>query len=290
VQHQFDNLWSAGLTFYSNDIYGYAQSVPLAQVVIDPADTPDPNDTVPAIVDPVRYFNADAARSLGIEMTVVKRTTRYLSGSFSLELSRTTGTNSDANRTFLIAELGQGSNNYQTEEGIRSNPLLWDRPWAATLTLDWYVGDRSSPSILGWSMPRNWSLNLLLRAWAGQRYTERIIAPDGSTQLSPDTYGLLGPYRSTVDFKLSKFFYLDQRSKLTFFLEGRNLLNHDNYRRVNGWTGQGYHRGNWDGDIASERLNGSPRQVGTEEYVEDYVDPSYLTDPRTLLMGVSYEW
>jgi len=290
VQHEFDNLWSAGVTFYSNDIYGYAQSVRLDQVVIDPQDTPDPNDKVAVVVNPVRYFNADAARSLGVELSIVKRTTRYLSGSFTLELQRTTGTNSDANATFLSAELGQGNSDFQTEQGIRNVPLLWDRPWSATLNLDFYVGRKNPPELLGWSMPRNWSANLLVRVWSGQRYTQRVITETGSVQNSADTFGKLGPYRSTVDLKISKFLYLDDKRKLTVYLEGRNIFNHDNYRRVNPWTGEGYFRGNWDGDIASQRLNGSPRSVLTTDYAEDFVDPSYRTNPLTLIMGVSYQW
>ena len=290
VQHEFSNLWSAGITFYSNDIYGYAQSVRLDQVVIDPQDTPDPNDKVAVIVNPVRYFNADAARSLGVELSIVKRTTKYLSGSFTFELQRTTGTNSDANATFLSAELGQGNSDFQTEQGIRNVPLLWDRPWSVTLNLDFFVGPQHPPRLLGWTLPKNWSANLLARAWSGQRYTERVLTGEGSVQNSADTYGKLGPYRSTIDLKLSKFFYLDARRKVTIYVEGQNILNHDNFRRVNPWTGEGYIRGNWDGDIASQRLNGSPRMVSTDEYVEDYVDPSYRTNPLTWIMGVSYQW
>ena len=290
IQHEFENLWSAGLTFYSNDIYGYAQSVALDQVVIDPQDTPDPNDKVAVVVNPIRYFNADAARSIGMELSIVKRTTRYLSGSLTFELQRTTGSNSDANATFLSAELGQGNPDFQTEQGIRNVPLLWDRPWSVTLNLDFYVGEKHAPQLLGWTLPKNWSANLLLKAWSGQRYTERVLTENGSVQNSSDTYGKLGPYRSTLDLKLSKFYHLDEKRRVTIYLEARNILDHANYRRVNPWTGEGYIRGNWDGDIASQRLNGSPRTVSTIDYVEDYVDPSYRTDPRTLILGVSYQW
>ena len=33
---------------------------------------------------------------------------------------------------------------------------------------------------------------------------------------------------------------------MTFFLEGRNLLNHKNYRRVNPCTGEGYQLGDYN--------------------------------------------
>ena len=88
VQHEFGGLWSLGVTFFNRDIYDYAKSVSLRPVDIGADDTPDPDDTGSVPISPVRYFNGDSARSLGVELTVIKRTTRWLSGSASLELQR----------------------------------------------------------------------------------------------------------------------------------------------------------------------------------------------------------
>ena len=89
---------------------------------------------------------------------------------------------------------------------------------------------------------------------------------------------------------MAKWFNVDDRHRMTVYLEVRNLFDHDNYRAINPWTGQGFHRGNWDGNIASQRANGSQRSVNTESYVEDFVNPSYRTDPRMFLVGVNYRW
>jgi hypothetical protein len=59
---------------------------------------------------------------------------------------------------------------------------------------------------------------------------------------------------------------------------------------VNPWTGEPYHLGNWDGDLAAQRGNGSYRSVYDLQYLQDYVNPSYRTDPRTVLIGASWEW
>lgn len=286
IQHQFDDLWSAGVTFYSNDIYGYAQAVGLDPVTIDPEDTPDPNDEVAQTISPIRYFNSDAARSLGVEVFLEKRATRWLSARASFELQQSTGTNSRADQTFLSAQLGEANSNFEREEGIRSTPLLWDRPWSVTLNVDFFVDEGEAPEPLGWTMPDQWSANLLFRAWAGARYTERILTDDGLATDTRDRYGELGPYRSSLDLKLRKWWDLPFGRRFTLFFEGRNLLDHANYRRVNPWTGEGYHVGNWDGDIAA----GTTRTVYSKEYAEDYVDPSYRTDPRMVLMGASWEW
>jgi outer membrane receptor protein involved in Fe transport len=293
VQHEFERLWSVELTFYSNDIYGYAQATALDQFTIDPERTPDPNDLAPVTVSPVRYFNADAARSVGVEMSLTKRTTGRLSGSLSVDLERSTGTNSDANASFVAAQLGQANPNYQSEQGIRRVPLLWDRPWSITFNLDYDVGRRDHPQLFGWTMPPNWSANLLYRAWSGARYTELLLRQSVnsiSVQSSPDTYGQLGPYRSSLDLKLNKNFDITSRQRLTFFLEVHNLFDHDNLRKVNPWTGEGYNRGNWDGSMAVQRQNNGALSVNNSWYVEDVVDPSFRTDPRTFYTGVSYKW
>jgi outer membrane receptor protein involved in Fe transport len=293
IQHEFEKLWSVELTFYSNDIYGYAQSVSLAPFTIDPSQTPDPNDESPVTVSPVRYFNADAARSVGAEISIVKSTAKYLSGSLSVDLQRSTGTSSDADASYVAAQLGQANPNYESEQGIRRVPLLWDRPWSVTLNLDYTVGPKLRPAVFGWTVPGNWSLNLLYRIWSGARYTELTLRESSGTisvQSSPDIYGQLGPHRSTLDLRLSKHFDFSARARLSFFIEGHNLLNHDNWRRVNAWTGGGYHRGNWDGSLAAQRQTTPELSVNNQWYVEDVVDPSYRTDPREFFMGVSYKW
>ncbi len=289
LQHEFDALWTAGVTFYSNDIYGYAQSVRLDEIVIDPAQTPDPNDTQPTPISPIRYFNADAARSIGLELSLEKRTTRWLSGRMSLELQRSTGTNSEADRSFLTAQLEDANSGYESEEGIRLTPLLWDRPWTFTFNVDVNVPQDDRPTVFGWTVPGDWAGNVLFRAYSGARYTERFLSDDGNVVSSQDTYGKIGPWRSTLDLKLRKWWQTRGGQKLTMFLEARNVLDHENYRRVNPWTGKPYHRGNWDGDFASRRGDGWPT-TDSPYYVQEYVDPSFRTDPRTILTGVSVQW
>lgn len=290
IQHEFNDLWSAELTFYSNDIYGYAKSVKLEAFTIDPADTPDPNDETAVTADPVRYFNADAARTIGIEATLTKRTTRWLSGSVTGELQRSSGTNSDADANFVAAQLGQGNSDLQSEDSIRTVPLLWDRPWSLTFNMDFTVDAGTAPKLFGWSLPKKWGANLLYRAWSGQRYTTVFLQDAGTVVSSPDRNGELGPYRSSLDLKFRKWVDLPAGQRFTLFFEGRNLLNHGNYRRVNPWTGQGYHAGNWDGAVAAARANGSGRDVRSRFYSEDVVNPSNLTEPRMIFMGASYKW
>ncbi len=304
VQHEFGGLWSLGVTFFNRDIFDYAKSVRMDKVEIGAELTPDPNDEESETVSPVRYFNGDSARSLGIEMTVIKRTVRWLSGSASVELQRTTGTNSNADKAFLDAEFGNNEEGDDTG-ALTRNPLVWDKPWTVSMNADFSVFDKDRPEIFGWRLPPNWSVNILARAEAGQRYTPYIgvdivgEAPDVHYEpiSSPDRYSALGPYKSTVNLRLNKFWKFGGNQKLTFYVEVRNLFNHKDYRRINPWTGDGYKIGDYNPAWSSNNIetNGVGDVVFdgntySEKYAKGVVNPSYVENPRVILWGVSYTW
>ncbi len=301
-QHEFPGLWSFGMTFFSRDIYDYAKSVRLAPVSINPDQTPDPNDTEEVEIQPVRYFNGDSARSLGVELSVIKRTTRWLSGSASFELARSTGTNSDADAAYLSTVYNQGAQDINASS-IRRSPLLWDKPWKLSMNLDFSVFDKDRPELFGWRMPPNWSLNLLYRAEAGQRYRpvayENPLDPQAFDYDFATEYSGVGPYKSSLNLRFNKYWDMGKHERLTFFFEGRNILNHKNYRRVNPWTGDGYRVGDvngewtdqyWDWYDRPDLAGPVPLTTDSEEYAKSRVNPSYLEDPLTILMGVSYSW
>ncbi len=253
-------------------------------------ETPDPNDTGTVTIQPVRYFNGDSARSLGVEFSVIKRTTRWLSGSGSLELQRTTGTNSNADEAYLQAIYDEAYTPTASIGGLTRSPLIWDKPWTFSVNVDFTVQEKDRPQILGWRLPPNWSVNLLARAEAGQRYTPRFYKGPGEYVFG-DFNSETGPYKSSINVRLNKFWKLADRRKLTMYLEIRNLLNHKNYRRVNPWTGEGYEVGDynpsWEDRWSTEE---DPLTTDSEEYAKGVVDPSYIENPRLVLWGVSYSW
>ncbi len=299
VQHEFGGLWSMGVTFFNRDIYDYAKAVSLDPRAIGAEETPDPNDTGTKDVQPLRYFNGDSARSLGLEVTVIKRTIRWLSGSASAELQRTTGTNSDADQAFLDAQFG-GDEGGISVGGLTRSPLVWDKPWTMSLNADFSVFDKDRPEVFGWLMPANWSVNLLARVEAGQRYTPftNYEADEGGGEITRgEDYSSLGPYKSTLNIRLNKFWRFANGQKITFYLEGRNLINHKNYRRVNPWTGEGYQLGDYNPSWTNENTifdnDGNVLFDGntdSEEYAKGVVNPSYIENPRIIMWGVSYSW
>ena len=291
VQHEFGGLWSLGVTFFNRDIYDYAKSVSLNSVDISADQTPDPDDTGSVPISPVRYFNGDSARSLGVELSVIKRTTRWLSGSASLELQRSTGTNSSADEAYLQAVYGTDSGTTATIGGLTRDPLLWDKPWSASVNLDFTVFDKDRPRLFGWTMPPNWSANVLYSVEAGQRYTPMIYL-GWKNYVAGDRYSEVGPYKSSLNLRLNKFWKVGRNEKLTFWLEARNLLNHKNYRRVNSWTGDGYQVGDFNPGW-SDQWNAEGETLlstDSQEYAKGVVDPSFIENPRVVMWGVSYSW
>jgi len=299
LQHEFSGLWSLGITFFNRDIFDYAKAVPLDKVFIGAEQTPDPNDTGTREISPVRYFNGDSARSLGIEVNVIKRTIRWLSGSASVELQRTTGTNSDADQAYL--DVLYGTNDAQTGVGgLTRSPLIWDKPWTASFNADFAVFDKDRPRLLGWRMPPNWSVNVLARFEAGQRYTPYVEyrgGNGGGLIIRGDNYTGLGPVQGTVNIRLNKFWKYKGRQKLTFYVEARNIMNHRNYRRVNPWTGDGYKLGDYNPSWTDRNTiqNGAGDVIfdgntDSEEYAKGVIDPSYIENPRVVMWGVSYSW
>ncbi len=291
IQHEFGGLWSAGVTFFNRDIFGYAKSVTMNAVEISAEETPDPNDEGTETINPVRYFNGDSARSLGAEISVTKRTTRWLSGSGSLELQRSTGTNSDADAAYLQAAFGQNYDGTANLASLTRSPLLWDKPWTVSINADFSVFEKDRPEILGWRLPPNWSMNLLWQAEAGQRYTPMIyLGP--SNYLTGSRYSSTGPAKSSINFRFSKYWKLHKRDRLTLSIEARNVLNHKNYRRVNPWTGEGYRLGDFNPSWSDPRENANEGTGNTdsEMYAKQIVDPSYIEDPLTIQWGLSYSW
>ncbi len=288
IEHEFGGLWSTGVTFFNRDIFDYAKSVGMNSVYVFAEQTPDPNDSGTTTINPVRYFNGDSARSLGVELSVVKRTTKYISGSASLELQRSTGTNSSAEEAYLQAAFGQDYDSAANLGSLTRSPLLWDKPWAVSVNADISVSGKDRPVVFGWRVPPNWSLNLLWQAEAGQRYTPMAYLGPSNYQRGSE-YSQCGPAKSSFNVRFSKFWSHGKRQRLTASLEVRNLFNHKNYRRVNPWTGEGYRLGDFNPGWTEPQGEGG-FTTDSEPYATGVVDPSYLEDPLTILWGVSYAW
>ena len=163
-------------------------------------------------IEPVRYFNGDSARSLGVEISVIKRTTRWLSGSASFELQRTTGTNSDADEAYLEAIYGEAYDPTASIGGLTRSPLLWDKPWTVSLNLDFSVFDNGPPRAVRLDACRPTGAST---SWPGPRpasATPRCTYVGRErTTMRGDYYSAIGPWKSTVNLRFNKFWKFDRR-------------------------------------------------------------------------------
>jgi hypothetical protein len=157
-----------------------------------------------------------------------------------------------------------------------------------SLNVDFSVFERDRPVVFGWRLPPNWSANLLVSGESGQRYTQYSWINGQRSQ--GDYLNKIGPTRSSVNLRFSKFWRLSKNQKLTCFVEGRNILNHKNYRRVNNYTGDGYQLGDYNPEWRQDLQDSGSLTTDSEAYAKEEVDPSYIENPRVVLWGVSYQW
>ena len=97
---------------------------------------------------------------------------------------------------------------------------------------------------------------------------------------------------SAANVRCRKWWRFGRHQKLTFFFEGRNLLNLRNFRRINPFTGDGYKLGDENPQWVDRWSEDPEPPISTysEGYAKGVVDPSFIENPRVLLWGVSYEW
>jgi hypothetical protein len=232
-------------------------------------------------------------------VSIIKRTTKWLSGSATLELSHATGTNSNADEAYLLAVYDEAYSPTASIGGLARTPLIWDKPWKVSFNADFSVFEKDRPVLFDWTLPPNWSVNLLFRAEAGQRYTSRAFKDPDDPVVGEYIYGdfnaEVGPTKSTLNVRFNKYWNLPRKQKVTFYIEGRNVLDHKNYRRINSWTGDGYQVGDfnpqWEEKWGDWNGEGAPLiTTDSPEYAKSTVNPSYVEDPRMVLMGVSWSW
>jgi len=230
------------------------------------------------------YFNADYARSRGVEAIVRARFLKnfYADGHFSYSIA--TGKSSNPNDNLLV-QAGALS-----EKPLGENYLGWDRPIRTFLNLSYYQPATKSKTFLGLN---DWGASLRLDYETGRRYTSQTLLDDPAQtdlptgqRLGEDGeiywYGtpnsdtpnnlIADKPRFTVDTRLYKNWVVnDIRLRLLF--EVQNLLNNRIPRRINVFTGKGFD----PGEMISYSYSSSP---------DPRIDPSRMERPRTAELGL----
>ncbi len=228
------------------------------------------------------YFNADYARSRGVEAVLRMRLWRNFStdGSFSYSIATGKSSNPDDNQLVQAGAL--------SEKPLGENFLAWDRPLRIFLNFSYY----RPPGQSGWPWLHDWGAAFRLDYESGRRYTSMTLLE------SPDTTGLpLGqrekngtiyywgtrnsdtPYdrvgkqpRFIVDCRLYKNWNLGG-TRLRLLFEVENLFNARIPRRINPFTGEGFD----EGEYFSYDLIDNPNPNE---------DPSRFEKPRMVELGL----
>jgi outer membrane receptor protein involved in Fe transport len=287
--HKFTDVFSLRATVFFKDIYDYPTSIP---VEIGSRSTRRQTFFI--------YRNLDYARSRGIEIEVQRRRRKHTWFSASYSYTVATGKSSDPNGLKLVQALGGDARETDLEEQF----MWWNRPHKLTFSGGYQADAEDEPPVLfGWPLPRDWKISTYWLLQAGEAYTP--TSPTGAP-IAKD-YSANGPIDSVVDVDFSKKFRIgEHRFQLTAV--ARNLFNHRTVLQVDSATGFTPRPGlgsYWrdfqnpqtlflnhalaqetDADAASfTSENNSVRRAMT-----DAINPAFVAAPRSVRLGISYEW
>ncbi len=258
LKHSFSEDQVMELKAYWKDMFDYETS----QTII-------PSNPKYAHLRFNMYFNADYARSRGIEFILKSRILTNIYADLNFNYSIVTGKSSSPLDNLLV-EAGELS-----EKPLGENFMSWDRP------VQFF-------SNISYNHPSNWGASVRLDYRTARRYTASIAGtkqyPDGIREENGVEYyeGITDdgqPYseiakvsEKTVDLKLFKSFLVNNL-KIRVYLEIENVLDARIPRRINPYTGEGYD----PGVIYSYSMKDSP---------SPNFDPSRNRTPRSSTMGI----
>ena len=254
VKHRFSEDQVLELKAYWKDMFDYETS-----------QTIRPSNPKYAHLSFNMYFNADYARSRGIEAILKSRlfTNWYVDLNFNYSI--VTGKSSSPLDNLLV-QAGQLS-----EKPLGENYMSWDRP------LHMFTN-------ISYSHPSMWGFSARLEYESGRRYTRSIqdtVITIGDKQFYDGPREDDRPYaflsdatKNNIDVKVYKTVNLGQ-FKLKAYAEVENVLNDITPRRINPYTGRGY----GPGEIYGYRLLNSPNPNE---------DPSHYSRPRSMEIGIQF--
>jgi outer membrane receptor protein involved in Fe transport len=254
VKHRFSEDQVFELKAYWKDMFDYETS-----------QTIKPSNPKYANLSFNMYFNADYARSRGIEAILKSRILANWYLDLNLNYSIITGKSSSPLDNLLV-QAGQLS-----EKPLGESYMSWDRPFHFFTNLSY-------------SNPKNWGASARIEYESGRRYTRSIQDTiifvnekayyDGPREDNNPFANISKTAKKNIDVKLYKTVDWD-RYKIKGYIEIENLMNKQVPRRVNPFTGDGYEPGETYGYYLVNSPN--PNQ-----------DPSRYNKPRSMEVGFQF--
>ncbi len=222
--YEFTKATAAKATLFWKDMYDYPTSI---RLVMQERPTSRSNFFM--------YWNADYARSRGIELLLERSLQNFLAGNVSYTYTTGKGKSSDPNKTKLIQEIGGDSR----EPLLGEEYLWWNRPHKLTARADLRIREKEDPPRwFGFAWPRDFSIGVHFMIRSGRAYTPVNLAglPVGAP------YSRNGPYDSTCDISVRKGFRLSRR-RFEVSFRVYNLFDHRTPVYFDAVTGKPYKPG-----------------------------------------------
>ncbi len=222
--YQFNDATAVKATLFWKDMYDYPTSI---RVIMKERTTTRSNFFM--------YWNMDYARSRGIELSLLRRRSDFVSGSVAYTYSVAKGKSSDPNKTKLIQESGGDSR----EAHLGEEFLWWNRPHKFTCHLTFRVRENERPPrVLGLSLPQDFSIGFYYLLRSGRPYTP--INEFG--QEVGSAYSLSGPHDTTFDLTITKGYRL-LGNRMMFSFNVYNLFDYRTPIVFDHVTGEPYEPG-----------------------------------------------
>jgi outer membrane receptor protein involved in Fe transport len=212
--------------------------------------------------DYVVFYNSDYASVKGIDLTLRRRQSGFLSGSIDYTYSVAKGNNSQPLGGYVDAF---------TEEEIPHQEyfLDFDQRHDLSVNLDITIPENGGPRLLGVRPFSDVNVNLLFQAGSGLPYTP-YVDPTLRIEVNSERK----PWTSTLDLRMIKRVPL-AGMKPAVFLEITNLLDRENVVYVYSRTGKPFDTG----------LSGL---VGSSPDADH--NPSHIGPPRIVKAGIQVVW
>jgi outer membrane receptor for ferrienterochelin and colicin len=212
--------------------------------------------------DYVVFYNSDYASVKGLDLTLRKRYSDYISGSIDYTFMIAKGNNSQPLGGYIDAF---------TKEEIphREYYLDFDQRHDIAVNINLNIPRNAGPEIFGIKPLSDFNLNILFQAGSGLPYTPYV---DPTVRIEVNSGRK--PWTSSLDLRMIKRMWFFNIAS-AFFLEITNLLNTQNVRYVYSRTGKPFDTGLAGLVGSSPDANHNPNNVGP---------------PRIIRAGIQLTW
>ena len=230
----------------------------------------------PATID--MFIIEDFAVVKGIDISLTKRASEFLSGTVTYSYLNAQGTGSSPREGYYIYSSST------TPIPKREYPLEFDVTHSLKTNVNFYLPPDFGPRLVFFKPFSDLNTNVQFNYNSGPPYTPE----DSRGNPSPDVGSKRMPATRTVDMRIDKTFQLNDMLRYGFFLDVRNLFDEENVGDVYKNTGMPDDNGN-----APDR-EGWPTeesyQAALANWRARYKDPDNYSNPRIIRVGATVQF